>query len=127
MFDAIIFDPASPNPKASKWPILTIAFSKIAVSYYASCPAFLPFFYWVAIVDKIPADSTSSEAAAKGFFAINFTFSNILSIGPSTNVLASLVNIIDAIDNTRHTKIVLLIESIASISVYAFIEKNAIN
>jgi hypothetical protein len=33
MFEAIIFEPASPKPKASKWPILTIAFSRMAVSY----------------------------------------------------------------------------------------------
>jgi hypothetical protein len=33
ILEAIIFDPASPNPRASKCPILTIAFSSIAVSY----------------------------------------------------------------------------------------------
>jgi hypothetical protein len=33
ILEAIIFDPASPNPKAKRWPILTIALSRIAVSY----------------------------------------------------------------------------------------------
>lgn len=33
MFLEIIPEPASPKPKASKYPILTIAFSRIYVSY----------------------------------------------------------------------------------------------
>lgn len=36
IFEAMILDPASPNPRANKWPILTIAFSKKAVSYSSS-------------------------------------------------------------------------------------------
>jgi len=42
--------------------------------------------------DITPAYSISSVAAANGFFAINLTFSIILSSGSSTNSVASLVN-----------------------------------
>jgi len=83
----IILEPASPNPRASRCPILIIAFSMISVSYcYSSTgactlsisslsfsllffyPPSSPFCSCVAIIDSTPACWTSSEAAARGFF-----------------------------------------------------------
>lgn len=62
----------------------------------------------------IPASLTSSEAASKGFFAINLTFSIIRSKGSSTIVWASFVKKIDATDSTIHTKKVREIFNMAS-------------
>jgi hypothetical protein len=51
MLSAIILDPASPNPRASKAPILTIVYSRTTVSIGASVvflttlPDFLFFAY----------------------------------------------------------------------------------
>jgi hypothetical protein len=56
---------------------------------------------------KIPAYSISSDAAANGFLAINFTFSSILSIGLRTKTLASFENYMEAIVKTIQIKIVL--------------------
>lgn len=106
IFDAIIFDPASPNPKASRCPILTIAFSRAAVSYcaFSSGLPFFPFNY--CIIESTPALSTSSDAAARGSLEISLTFSNMRSMGFSTSLFASSEKNIDAIVSTMHTKIV---------------------
>lgn len=48
MLEPIISDPASPNPKASRDPIFTIAFSIITVSYYSESSPSLTNFYSLA-------------------------------------------------------------------------------
>lgn len=73
IFDPIISEPASPNPRANKTPILIIAFSIIIVSKFS--PSSLTNYYSLADI---------------GFLAILFTLSNNLSIGRRAKSLASL-------------------------------------
>jgi hypothetical protein len=85
----------------------------------------LTYFFdasYLASIDKTPAESTSSEAAAKGFLAMSLTFSSILSRGLKTNLLASLVKKIEAMESTMQTNIVLAIERTAFRVVDDFIE-----
>jgi hypothetical protein len=91
---AIISEPASPKPKASRVPILIMAFSIIIVSYYYS-----------------PSFTSSYSLEDNGLFAIYITLSLILSIGPRAKSLASLANKRAPTVSTMHTKIVLPIES----------------
>lgn len=56
MFYPMIPAPASPKPSASKWPILTIAFSKTAVSYCALYS--YSSFVWVSVVSDFAKDIT---------------------------------------------------------------------
>ena len=73
ILDPMISDPASPNPRANKKPIFTIAFSIITVSYYSpSSPSPLSLTNFCSLAEI-------------GFLAIAFTFSIILSIGPRAN------------------------------------------
>ena len=93
IFCAMMADPASPKPKANKWLILVIACSKIAVSNVLSSFYFFLFIppWWIISKNAIDSLSISSLTAAYGFFAINFNFVNILSIGYKTSLLASLM------------------------------------
>lgn len=87
-------------------------------------PYYLSYFY-LASKDNTPALSTSSEAAARGFLAISLTFSSILSIGESTRLLASLVNMIEAIESTIQTNNVLHMDNIDVICELNLLSQNA--
>ena len=91
MFEAIISEPASPNPSANKVPIFMMAFSITTVSY-SSFPS-------ADYVISISFDSI-------GFRAILFTNRIIFSIGYSANVVASEVNMTAPKVNTIQIKIV---------------------
>lgn len=58
---------------------------------------------------------------------MSFTFSSILSIGFSTSLVASLVNIIEAMESTIQTNNVLHIDSIDSTLALDCFEKKATN
>lgn len=115
MFEAIISDPASPNPKARRAPILIMSFSNITVSY----PAYSFFLFISSLLpflrssSKAKASYSSIYAASRGFWAILLTFFIIFSIGFNTSSSTSLENKIAPELNTIETNIVLIIESIA--------------
>ena len=79
MFSAIIFAPASPNPKARRVPVLIINLSNIVVSNIESSSSFsLTASYSITWL------SSSILAASRGFSAIFLTLANIFSIGITT-------------------------------------------
>lgn len=114
MFSAIIYEPASPNPRASKAPILIIVCSRMTVSYG---PSFLPFFFFPFFFfccfacSKARASSSSAWAASRGFLAILFTFYIIASIGAMTSSLESRLNSKAPAARMKQTKNVLQIPS----------------
>lgn len=103
MFEAIIFAPASPYPKASRNPIREIVSSSLLVSSWSFYLTFLLFLLSKFIK---PAFSKSPFAAARGSLAITLTFSIILSIGLRTNFSASLVKNKAPIVSKMHIMIV---------------------
>jgi len=71
-------------------------------------------------MENIPATSTSPEAAARGFLAMSFTFSIILSMGFSTSLLASEEKKKAPMLRRMQTKRVRKMPIMASILVYCF-------
>jgi len=90
IFLDIILLPASPKPRESKAPILTIVFSRILVSKPSNSSLF--FYNSLSIffnASSCIASSSSIFDADYGFIEILLTFSSILSIGASTYCAAS--------------------------------------